>query len=267
MTGWRSQRPEKDAPRSLRGKSGRKSGGQHGHKGTTLKQVATPDALVHHYPHQCTRCSATLSPEAATGFSVRQVFGLAPPPPLFITEHRAHTCLCRACGTLVRADFPETVKAPAQYSDEIAALAAYLQTQHCIPEDRLARIFSDLYKIRIAPATLASLIAKKADSLRIFADRVRELLSGVAVKHLDETGFRIAGKTRWLHMLCSTSLSHLRLGTGRGDIPSDWQERSFTIAGHPIWRWRPWSTVFAMRICSESCRPSLITTRNLGRRI
>ncbi|WP_420013534.1 IS66 family transposase [Tateyamaria sp.] len=99
-------------------------------------------------------------------------------------------------------------------------MAAYLQTQHCIPEDRLARIFSDLYKIRIAPATLASLIAKKADSLRIFADRVRELLSGVAVKHLDETGFRIAGKTRWLHMLCSTSLSHLRLGTGRGDIPS-----------------------------------------------
>ena len=46
--------------RSLRGKSGRKSGGQHGHKGATLKQVATPDALVHHYPHQCTRCSATL---------------------------------------------------------------------------------------------------------------------------------------------------------------------------------------------------------------
>ncbi len=59
--------------RSLRGKSGRKSGGQHGHKGTTLKQVATPDALVHHYPHQCTRCSATLSPEAATGFAARQV--------------------------------------------------------------------------------------------------------------------------------------------------------------------------------------------------
>ncbi|WP_419906892.1 IS66 family transposase [Hoeflea sp.] len=208
--------------RSLRGKSGRKSGGQHGHKGTTLKQVATPDALVHHYPHQCTRCSATLSSEAATGFAARQVFGLAPPPPLFITEHRAHTCRCRSCGTLVRAAFPETVKAPAQYGDEIAALAAYLQTQHCIPEDRLARIFSDLYKIRVAPATLASLIAKKADSMRIFADRVRELLCGtaVAVKHLDETGLRIAGKTRWLHMLCSTSLSHLRLGTGRGDIPS-----------------------------------------------
>ncbi|WP_420013497.1 hypothetical protein [Tateyamaria sp.] len=54
-------------------------------------------------------------------------------------------------------------------------MAAYLQTQHCIPEDRLARIFSDLYKIRIAPATLASLIAKKADSLRIFAALLHKL--------------------------------------------------------------------------------------------
>ena len=81
---------------------------------------------------------------------------------------------------------------------------------------------TDLYKIRITPATLASLIARKADSMRVFADRVKELLSGaaVAVKHLDETGLRIAGKTRRLHMLCSTSLSHIRLGTGRGDIAS-----------------------------------------------
>lgn len=208
--------------KSLRGKSGRKSGGQPGHKGTTLKQVSTPDAAFHHYPDQCTSCRAMLSPETATGFAARQVFNLAPPPPLSVTEHRAHTCRCRACGALVRASFPEAVTAPAQYGDEIAALAAYLQTQHCIPEDRLARIFSELYKIKITPATLASLIAKKADSMRVFADRVKELLSSaaVAVKHLDETGFRIAGKTRWLHMLCSKSLSHTRLGTGRGDIPS-----------------------------------------------
>ena len=131
--------------RSLRGKSGRKSGGQPGHKGTTLKQVAAPDAVVHHYPDQCTSCNAALSPATATGFAARQVFDLAPPPPLFVTEHRAHTCRCRACGALVRGPFPEAVKAPAQYGDEIAALAAYLQTQHCIPEARLARIFSDLY--------------------------------------------------------------------------------------------------------------------------
>ncbi|WP_419914783.1 IS66 family transposase [Hoeflea sp.] len=151
------------------------------------------------------------------------------------------------------------MKAPVQYGDEIAALAAYLQTQHCIPEDRLARIFSDLYKIRVAPATLASLIAKKADSMRVFADRVRELLSGtaVAVKHLDETGLRIAGKTRWLHMLCSTSLSHLRLGTGRGDIPSG-------LAGTIVHDcWPPYLALEAVEhgLCNAHLLPGVVLIR------
>jgi len=122
----------------------------------------------------------------------------------------------------VRADFPEDVKAPVQHGDTIASPAAYLQTRHCIPEDRLAQMFSDIHKIRIGPATLANLIARKAHGLRTFAEKVKALpsSSAVPVKHLDETGYRIAGKTRRLHVLRSKSLGHLRLGTGRGDIPA-----------------------------------------------
>ncbi len=122
---------------------------------------------------------------------------------------------------------------PTQYGDEIAAQAAWLQTQHCIPEERLAQVFADLYGARITSATLASLIAKKARQMRGFAEAVRNLLSGpqTSAKHLDETGFRIMGKTRWLHVLCSTSLSHLRLGSGRGDIPS----RLAGTAVHDCW--------------------------------
>ena len=118
------------------------------------------------------------------------------------------------------ADFPDRVTAPTQYGDEIATRAAYLQTQHCLPEDRLAQVFADLYGVKITSATLARLIAKKAQFMRAFADAVKGLLSGaeVAVKHLDETGFRIGGKTRWLHMLCSTALSHIRVGSSRGEI-------------------------------------------------
>jgi transposase len=40
----------KPAPRSLRKKSGRKPGGQDGHKGTTLAQAARPDREVRHEP-------------------------------------------------------------------------------------------------------------------------------------------------------------------------------------------------------------------------
>jgi len=32
-------------------------------------------------------------------------------------------------------------------------------------------------------------------------------MAGAPVKHMDETGFRIGGKTQWLHVACTAWLS------------------------------------------------------------
>ena len=44
--------------RSLRTKSGKKPGGQIGHRGETLRLVAVPDELVEHRPAVCSACQA-----------------------------------------------------------------------------------------------------------------------------------------------------------------------------------------------------------------
>ena len=175
----------------------------------------------HHFPSQCQACEAALSPEESIRSAARQVLDLPPPPPLIVTEHHAHTCQCHHCDAQTRAAFPEDVTSPAQYGDGIAALAAYLQTLHCIPVKRLAQLIFDTYGIRISVATLAKLIAKRAKAMEVFADAVIDQLSGeqTVVKHLDETGLRVAGKTRWIHVLCSIFLSHFRPEASRGDVP------------------------------------------------
>src|SRR5438445_8725966 len=111
---------------SLRERSGKKPGGQKGHKGETLRQVTDPDAVVDHYPPACSMCGAGLDPETSVGHSARQVFDLPEPAPLVVTEHRAHDCQCAACGAKTRALFPDGVNAPVQYGARITAFVIYL---------------------------------------------------------------------------------------------------------------------------------------------
>ncbi len=87
--------------RSLRQPSGRKPGGQKGHKGETLRQVAEPDATVDHYPGACAHCASALTEATATGYRARQVFDLPEPRSVRVAEHRTDRELDRA-GTGIR---------------------------------------------------------------------------------------------------------------------------------------------------------------------
>src|SRR5450759_708099 len=168
---------------SLRERSGKKPGGQKGHKGETLRQVTDPNEVIDHYPSACSTCGAGLDPEASVGHSARQVFDLPEPQPVVVTEHRAHDCQCAVCGTTTRALFPDGVNAPVQYGARIAAFVVYLLHYQFLPEDRLVELMADL-----AAATIARMSRTCAERLRGFAETVRDLVAGALVKHMDETG-------------------------------------------------------------------------------
>jgi len=113
----------KPAPRSLRGKSGRKSGGQPGHPGSTLAQVADPDEMLRHEPGPCAGCGAGLSGAPEVGVERRQVFDV-PPMPVRVTEHRLIARRC-ACGVTTCGAAPDSVVAPVQYGPRITAIIVY----------------------------------------------------------------------------------------------------------------------------------------------
>ena len=67
---------DKPAPKSRRGRSGKRPGGQRGHKGSTLSRVGDPDHVVEHRPGRCGGCGHELSEAPAASvegwFSIRR---------------------------------------------------------------------------------------------------------------------------------------------------------------------------------------------------
>ena len=222
---------------SLRTPSGKTSGGQKGHPGKTLCQVAEADATIDHFPETCAGCGGSLDEASATGFTARQVFDLPKPQPLEVTEHRAHVCQCKACGIRTRAAFPEGVAAPVQYGERLASYVLYLLHGQLLPEKRVAALIADLFGVTLTTATIATISQNYAERLRPFAETVRHQVAQAPVKHLDETGFRIAGKTQWLHIASTLLMTFYRTSPRRGSLLSG--VSGIVVHDH----WKPYYTL------------------------
>lgn len=207
-------------PASLREPSGKTSGGQAGHKGDTLKRVADPDRIIVHEARACRQCGACLTLSMARETETRQVFDL-PAKLIEVTERRRLVYACAGCGSRTGAAFPEGVEAPAQYGERLRAAAVYLHTQQLIPEERTAETLADLFGVpSIAPASVMDWVKRKASALAPVAGRIGALVAAARVRCLDETGFRVAGQTQWLHPIATEGLTLYRVSSKRGDMPS-----------------------------------------------
>jgi transposase len=222
---------------SLREPSGKKTGGQKGHPGETLRRVETPNATVDHFPETCPACGEPLTAAMATDHVARQVFDIPEPRPLNVTEHRAHICRCAACGTPTRAAFPEGIAAPVQYGTRIAAFVLYLLHYQLLPEKRLAELMADLFGVHLVTATIARISQDCAQRFQGFADAVRDGVAAAPVKHMDETGLRIGGKTQWLHIASTILLTFYRISQRRGSLLA--QVTGVVVHDH----WKPYYTL------------------------
>lgn len=201
--------------RSLRKDTGRKPGGQKGHKGSTLEQNDSPDQTYQYRPETCQHCQASLQEASITATSKRQVFEI-PLPKIDVIEHQAHTLCCCCCGKETRADFPEGVDQPVQYGPNLLSYGVWLHIKHQIPFFRCAQILQVSSAISLSAGSLHRALIRAFDSLESFEQQAKERLAQVPLKHVDETGGRVEGKLHWFHVRCTKNLSWLFVHARRG---------------------------------------------------
>jgi transposase len=229
-----SKPPSQDPPgarqRSLRGKSGRKPGGQEGHSGAALRQVTDPDEIVTHRPKSCGGCGHEFdaAQEPVGEAERRQLFDI-PPIAVHVTEHRLLTLKCAGCGTRTKAAAPDGLGAPTQYGPRAAAFGVYLTNRHYLPYDRTVELFADILNLPLSAATITKWVNQAATRITAdFKPVATRLLAASQVVHADETGFKVAGKTWWAHSASSSDAAWIQAHRKRGREAMD----DIGILGH-----------------------------------
>ena len=201
---------EKRRTRSLRKPSGKPSGGQPGHKGSTLQTVGTPDRIVMHKPHYCKCCGRPLDDIGYRKIRKTQIMDIK-----FVmetTEEQYYEKVCE-CGAVNNCDAPNC---RIKYGDNIRALVTYLNVVQCIPFKRIAELISDLSGRRISEGTVQNILKKTGAKSDGAYEEIRQRIERAPVVGADETGAAVGRQLHWNWIFQTDALTYVYQMKSRG---------------------------------------------------
>jgi transposase len=206
--------------KSLRTKSGRKSGGQKDHPGSTLEWCEEIDEVFVHPVVDCTSCGASLETVEVLNLSCRQIHDL-PPIKLVVHEHQAEEKCCPQCGVTNQGKFPAFVNSLVQYGPSLKGLMVYLMEGQLLPSERTRELLQEVIGCEISEATLYNTRLRCYEQLEAVESYIKSAIQIAGVVHFDETGFRVKSKLMWLHVACNGWLTSYFIDPKRGQLAMD----------------------------------------------
>ena len=202
-------------PTSLRGKSGKKQGGQEGHEGSNLAQ-RKPDRIVGCMPAKCKNCRH--HDECMVKAKVtesRQVIDAVVKTEV-VQYNKCRITNCPLHGWSRDGQFPQGVNGPVQYGDNLQSLVVALNTVGAVSIARTHEILANVFFVPLSTATIKAMVSRCAGNLSEVIPEIGRHLVNSDVNNADETGIRVDKKLHWAHVLCNDRYTLIRLHPKRG---------------------------------------------------
>jgi len=269
-----SKPPSSDPPgvaRQQRQPSGKKRGGQPGHKPHQRKLLPPEqvNALVSLLPKECGTCGAKLrgrDPEP-----LRHQVVEVPPITPFVTEYEQHALNCEDCGETTRAELPIGVPVGA-FGPRLSAMLAICTAKYRLSKRAVRELFCDFLGVELSLGSVANIEQQVSAALAAPVAEAREYVRLAAAVNADETSWRENKKKAWLWVAATSWVTVFVLATSRGaKVAKEMLGEAFMgVLTTDRWVGYTWVDVARRQICwSHLIRDfqSWVDGRGAGKRI
>ena len=244
-----SSDPPSAPPRAQRTPSGRKRGGQKGHKGhgRKLKAAAEVARIVDIKPVCCKGCGTLLLGEDAHP-ARHQVTELPRVEPE-VVEYRQHTVTCLACGTQTTPDWPVDMPS-GSFGPRVWATVGYLTGRMGVSQRDVEEAMDALFHTDVALGSVSALEQKVSAALNRPVKEARAYVQQQAVVNADETSWRQGKQRRWLWIGTTSLVTVFLLATRGAEGAQQLLGCTFQgIVGSDRWSGYNWLSVFQRQLC------------------
>jgi transposase len=218
-----SRPPSSDPPRApARPKappSGRRRGGQPGHRGAcrALLPVEQVDEVIVVVPDACRHCGQPF-PEApgrrrgrVWRHQVVELLTLA----VQVTEYQMVRRRCAQCGKRTRAALPVGVSRR-PFGARLTAVIALLSGRYRLSRREVRQLLRDLWQVRVSLGAVVRQEQAQSAALAPVVEEARAAVQKAAVVNLDETGWRQQQQRAWLWTVVTAELTVFLINRSRG---------------------------------------------------
>jgi transposase len=209
-----AKRPPKADPK----RPGRKPGHRPAHRPAPPPE-SIDRRVVAPLPAGCPGCGEPL-PRTPDRWHDQYQIDLPAPEPV-TTRFRIPVARCHRCGRRVQGRHPEQTSdalgaAAVQLGPNLLATAADLKHRLGVPYRKAA----EAIRTRLGQPVSAGALVRSGHRLRRLArptyDRLADHLRAAPAKHVDETGWRVGGRSAWLWVFADSAVTLYRIRRSRG---------------------------------------------------
>jgi len=244
----------KDALKRKPKKPGRKAGKKHGRHGHRTRPPRIDEIYHANLPDACPDCGGGIKhTHTAEQYQVE-----IPREPIYRQFH-VQVGQCTCCSRRVQGRHPLQTSdalgaAESQIGPQAQAAMVLLNKRSGLSHGKIQEVMKDLFGISLSRGGVCQVVLRTGEKLQGTYEHIGQAVRACELVCPDETGWRVGGKSAWLHAAATPEATWYRITVGRGGdileelLGIDWHG---SMAGLPTTASR---TPFINNVCFTSKR-------------